>query len=522
MRILGIAPNHDSSVCVYKDGELEFFAKEERFTRVKRDNFPFRVLDKVHNLFKGKINHVTYTWTPDEDSHFKIFNAYVDKMFGLPMTYPDSRLPHHRTHAAMTFYNSQFKEALVFVIDRNGSVNIERGREAESIYQCTYPHTFTPVYQNYWTDHTFGIVKVYEAATTLLGQNSLENGKAMGLAAYGKNIKYKKLFKNSIPLHQQFENINFKLNPGQYTTMFKGLENKIASKITPDNYQYYADKCKHVQQETQNAVLALIKKFSTKTGIKNICLTGGYALNVVANNFFIKHLPKCNFYMEPVPDDSGTSIGAAMFLYRVLTGDTKMYPRNDNFYHFYENCFNRYGEATSINDLCRILENQKILGLFEGAPEAGPRALGHRSFLFDPRNPKGKDIVNTLKKREWYRPFAGVILKEKFADYFETLGLKDSPYMTINFKCKPKMKKQVPAIVHVDGTCRVQTVADGFLYTLLKAFYKKTGCPFLLNTSFNVAGSPLVQTKDEAIKFKENANNPHLGGIYFVNDKTLS
>jgi|TARA_R110002020_G_scaffold136477_2_gene304335 carbamoyltransferase len=521
MRVLGISPSHDGSVCVYTDGKIEFFAKEERFTRIKRDSFPFLALEKAHDLFKQTVDYATYCWSPPECEKFNSFNAYVIKKFKIPITFSDNLIPHHRTHAVMTFYNSPFKESLVFVIDRNGSFNYSPGeREAESVYLCSYPYTFKPIYQNYCTDKTFGVVKVYEAATTLMGQHSLENGKAMGLAAYGENLKYKKLFKGSIPLHENFEDINNKLQK-ERTTIFKGLQPAIASVITPKNYQFYANKCRHVQLETQEAVLSLIKKFSSETGIKNICLTGGYGFNVVANNFYIKNLPECNFYIEPTADDAGTSIGAAMLLYRIVTKDPNIYPLSNNFYHFYENCYNRYGSAATITDLCNILKNQKILGLFEGAPEAGPRALGHRSLLFDPRNKKGKDIVNTLKKREWYRPFAGVILKEEFANYFETLGLKESPYMTINFKCKLKMKKEFPAIVHVDGTCRVQTVSEGFLYTLLKAFYKKTGCPFLLNTSMNRAGAPLVQTKTEAIEFLKEANNTNFGGIYFVDDKTL-
>jgi len=522
MRVLAISPSHDSSVCVYNNGRIEFFAKEERFTEFKRDEFPFIVLEKVYELFKQTIDYATYTWSRFDCEKFDTFSAYVYKKFKLPLSFVNKDLPHHRNHAALAFYNSNFTDALVVVVDRNGSIRLDNTREAESVYECHYPYTFIPTYKNYWSSTTFSIVKVYEAATTLIGQNALENGKVMGLAAYGDIFKiHEKLFRDLGPFHEKFEHITFAPNKKLPTSIFKGLKNKITSTITPQNYQFYADKCRQVQLETQEAVLTLIKRCSASTGIKNICITGGYGLNVVANSFYVKSLPKFNFYFEPLSDDSGTSIGAAMLLYRHLTKDSKKYSVPNNFYHFYENCYNRYGTRQDVSKLCELLMKQKIVGLFEGAPEAGPRALGHRSVLFDPRNPNGKDIINTLKEREWYRPFAGVILEEKFKDYFETMGLTKSRDMTINFDCKPGVAAKFPAIVHVDHTCRVQTVASGFLYDLLKLFYKKTGCPFLLNTSLNVAGAPLIQTKTDAVKFFHDSQNKHWGGIYFVDDTRL-
>ena len=518
MRILALSPSHDSSVAVYSNGQIEFFGKEERFTGYKRDGYPFTTLEKAYDLFKGKIDHATYSWLPDDCHRFEIFHAYLYKRFKLTMAYPPQSC-HHLNHAALAFYNSGFEEALTFVIDRNGSWNENKERESETVFKCSYPHTFQTLYKSYWSHQypTFGIVRVYEAATTLMGQGALENGKAMGLASYGKNKKYDKLFVGHKALHDKFEETNNEWG----SAIFKGQKDKIEKDITLSNYQFYADAAKHVQIETQKAALSLIKKYVKKTGIKNICLVGGYALNVVANSFFIKNLPDCNFYIEPVSDDTGTSLGAAMILYRHETKDKNIYNVPNNFYHYYKNSKEQYGVKKSIKDLCNILNNQKILALFEGAPESGPRALGHRSLLFDPRNSLGKKIVNSLKNREWYRPFAGVILEEKFQDYFETLGLKESPYMTLSFKCKPMMKKQFPSIVHVDNTCRVQTVKDGFLYELLKEFYKKTGCPFLLNTSFNTAGNPLIHTKKDAVKFVDNCNNPSFEGVYFVEDKKL-
>jgi len=502
MRILGISPGHDSSVCVINNGEIEFFAKEERFSRIKRDQYPYGAIDLAVKHFKP-IDHVTYSWHPNDCRIFESMNAYIHKKLKLPITVIHT---HHLAHAAGVFYASGFERALAVVIDRDGSIhkntwrkfyysNKEKGgREAESIYECSYPNVFKVLYKNYWTHQTFSILKKYEAATTLIGQNCLEGGKTMGLAAYGRKGKYPKL------TNKDLEHIEVPFNGALPTSIFKGLKEKIAKEITPKNFKFYADSCRHVQLETQQEALDLIKKWVEITGIKNICIGGGYGLNVVANSYYVEHLPDCKFYFDPLADDSGTSIGAARFLYHQKTQDDMFirWSDKDNFYHFYENCFNQYGKAATIKDVLKLLLDQQIVALFEGAPEAGPRALGHRSLLLDPRNPKGKEIINTVKRREWYRPFAGVILYEHFEKYFDTLGLKESPYMTLNFKCK--RPKEIPAIVHVDNTCRVQTIKTGFLYDLLKLFYKKTGCPILLNTSLNLAGRPLVQTKTEAIE----------------------
>ena len=252
-------------------------------------------------------------------------------------------------------------------------------------------------------------------------------------------------------------------------------------------------------------------------------------LNVVANNYYIKNLPNVNFYFDPLADDSGVSIGAAMLKYRFATGDKKIHKQKDNFYHYYKKSnmviwpSNHWPkEDKTINDVVDILKDQKVVAIFDGAPEAGPRALGHRSLLFDPRNKDGKDLVNTLKKREWYRPFAGVILEDYFLEYFETLGLSSSEYMTINFDCKVQTRDYVPSIVHVDNTCRIQTVNSGFLFDLLKEFYNQTGCPMLLNTSFNLAGDPLIQSEYDAIEFIDKVGDqPVFGGVYFVDENCL-
>ena len=540
MRILAFSVAHDSSVCCLNNGEIEFFCKEERVSRKKRDQVPFKSLELFKENIKGKIDHVLYCTPSNSQKDIEgVFSIYINKIFDTPMENYSS-LRHHDCHMALAYTNSGFDEALVFVVDRNGSSffidNIEVARECESIYAVnkkeiielqknffiTGPtdqkHVIKENIKNYYNcevkcDSEFSIVKVYEAATSLIGQKPLENGKTMGLSSYSNETNFSKLFIDHVPIGEKFTG---SVAPGLGGTFFDSLD-KLTNNVSENNYHYYADKAKHVQTETQNEVLDLIKKHVESTGINNVCIVGGYGLNVVANNYYIKNLPEVNFYFEPTADDTGISIGAT-FLKNFEETNIWNKPLQDNFFHYYKNEDAPNGKFLEISDISNLLIEGKSIGVFEGCPEVGPRALGHRSILFDPRNKDSKNLVNKIKKREWYRPFAGIILEEFFEDYFHTLGYTKSEYMTINFDAKSHTKNIVPGIIHVDNTCRIQTVSTGFLYDLLKDFYNKTGCPMLLNTSLNLAGQPLVQTKKQAVEILKTSN---LDYIYFIEDKIL-
>jgi carbamoyltransferase len=546
MRILAFGINHDSSVCSIHDGKLEFFCKEERLTRIKRDHSPFNSLKKFDDLKLGKVDHVLYTTPSNNNTSIeKEYQEYVKETFGVEME-NYSHIRHHLCHASLAFYNSGYEQCLVFVIDRNGSLffmnDTEVCREAESVFVCTNVNNIFPLHKSFWINelsehnryaikqymkdvypHTYvqcenslSIVKAYEAATTLIGQHPLENGKTMGLASYGSNLEYEPLFVNGSPIRNHFSPIMTDDKFGHVS--FVDHEDKIQKDFSDGDHQYLADKAKHVQIETQKEVLRLIKKYVDQTGIKNVCVVGGYGLNIVANNYYIENLPDVNFYFEPVADDTGISIGAAMLKYAEVM-QRKPEPVADNFYHYYDDSeVLNVGEDATVEIVCDLLIAGKSVAIFDGAPEAGPRALGHRSILFDARIKNGKDIVNKIKKREWYRPFAGIVLQDKFKEFFHTNGLKESPYMTINFACKDGLKEFVPSIVHVDNTCRIQTVNKGFIFDLLEVFNRKTNCPMLLNTSFNLAGEPLIQTKKEAIEMLDKSM---LDAVYFVQEKKL-
>lgn len=540
MRIVAFNPVHDSSVCAINDGKVEFFVKEERLSRQKRDSSPFKSLELYHSLNFGKIDK--FLWVTPSNSNPSVegwYRKYIHKKFNVELENYSS-LKHHMAHAALAFNNSKFNQSLVFVIDRDGSIFFVDGvpvcRESESIFNWNKNHQYE-LYKSFWCydeknkfqikealkkeynncsinlNNRLSIVKVYEAATMMINEDALENGKTMGLASYGENLDYESLFVNGSPIGEYFSH----LNNANESPCFYGDEHMI-SKVTEENYRYYANKAKHVQQETQKEALRLIKKYTEITGIKNVCLVGGYALNVVANNFYIKNCPDLNFYFEPVADDTGITIGACI-LKNMEMKAIPVEPLDNNFYHYYnpEEVVD-VGKKSNVDEVCNLLIQQKSVAIFEGAPEAGPRALGHRSILFDPRNLNAKKLVNEIKKREWYRPFAGIILESEFAKYFDTLGIKKSEYMTINFDCLSDTKNIVPGIIHVDNTCRIQTVSSGFLFELLTKFHQRTGCPMLLNTSFNLAGQPLVQTKDDALKTLENSK---LDFVYFVDDEII-
>jgi len=546
MRILSFNISHDSSVCCYNNGQIEFFCKEERISRTKRDDMPFRSLDLFFKYNSGKpIDKIIYL-TPSncQPEIENIFSIFVKK-YGYDNIENYSSLTHHLCHASLSFYSSGFEKCLVFVVDRNGSILFDganrAARESESIFMCDYENGLAPIYKSFWTyknttkekvynllskqypytqlkiHGACGIVKVYEAATTLIGQDPLENGKTMGLSSYGKETN-KKLFEDDSPIETYFSSIGEDGEFEDSISIFSGYENLIQSNITERNYKLYADKAKHVQIETQQQVNNLIRKYVDITGIKNVCLVGGYALNVVANNFYIKSNPDINFYFEPIADDTGVPIGGAMLDYHVFSADKTVKSTKDNFFHYYEKEIIDGGINFSIENVVDLLIDQKSVAIFDGNPECGPRALGHRSILFDARNKNCKDIVNRIKKREWYRPFAGMILKEYFSEYFETLGLEESKYMTINFDCLPGIENIIPGIIHVDNTCRIQTIDkdNTFVYDLLTKFYQETNCPVILNTSFNLAGQPLVQTKQEALEVLHNSD---LDAVYFVDQQ---
>jgi carbamoyltransferase len=273
-----------------------------------------------------------------------------------------------------------------------------------------------------------------------------------------------------------------------------------------------------VQTQSQQMVLDLIIKAVETSGIKNVVLSGGYGLNCVANYFYLEELNKrgIKLYVEPISSDAGTAIGAAYFLNQMLVKDPTIKPFAESLYlgpkqeysqGQIEKVCKKYDAKieTDVDNkkVVDLIRSKNIVSLFQGSAEAGPRALGNRSILFDPTVEDGKDFVNRVKRREYFRPFAGSILHEHAHEWFDMRGLDESPHMMYAMNCKEGIAEKIPSIIHVDGTCRIQTVKrhqNPLYYDLIEEFYRASGVPIIFNTSFNLGGEPLVETLDDAVR----------------------
>ena len=542
--VLAINPGHNGSAALVCDGKLELYIEEERVSRQKYDGNPFRammyIIDRYHiNEFiiagTGQENH-RLPWT-GEDSYGALVRKY----------YPNAKISrvgsnHHDGHAYSAFYNSGFETAAAVIVDGSGSIfnfrfshdpkdNIE-AFETETIYKCSYdqikavhkiganngiPHIDAPDSE---IDGTVTTVKAYEAVSEYLGFGFIDAGKTMGLAPYGKedpnipNLFYgdtgrgdKNIFMTHYPagavidseripyLKKTEDSRDWHHNPSKVTDAAKNLAWKV-------------------QQETQERVGDLIEKAVDITGEENIVISGGYGLNCVANYYFKERFPELNIFVDPVAHDGGTSIGWAKHISYNHSKNQQLDFERDPLTTLYlgpdyeytvEDL--EYFKDIEISDadnasIAKLISEKNIVAMFQGRAEAGPRALGNRSILYDPTDINGKDFVNSVKGREWFRPFAGTVLKEHASEWFDLRGMDETPYMMYAVELQTKAIGELPAITHVDGTCRVQTVTEEQnknYYDLINEFYKLSGVPVLFNTSFNLAGEPLVEDLKDAI-----------------------
>ena len=540
MNILAINPGHNGSAALLVDGNLEFYVEEERLSRSKYDGNPF--LGMIESLKYGVDVLVLGGTSPDfpnlpwtgEDPYSGLLRKYNPNLNVINLGYA-----HHVGHAAGAFYNSGFDKAAAIIVDGSGTrhnVPVSEkqnnpGFETESIFDCNYEDGLKAVYQsfggNYDTqrfvnentemDNAVTLVKAYEAVSHYLGFGFIEAGKTMGLAPYGKyDEMIPSLFFNGrgnknvfVPNYPAGAFIDHTRHP--YLTLHEDPTawHKDPSKVT--------DAAKNlawaVQDETQTLVGDLIEKAVAKTGHKNIVIAGGYGLNCVANYYYKKRFPDLNIFVDPVSHDGGTAIGLAYLVHYTETKDTEKRPLSTLYLGpKREENYDLEGYDTkdvTPADVAKLIAEKNIVTLFQGRSEAGPRALGNRSILYDPTDPNGKDTVNKVKGREWFRPFAGSMLKEYFEEWFETYGMEETPFMMYAMDFKLEKHGEVPAITHVDGTCRIQTVTreqNEAYYDLIEEFRKITGVPILFNTSFNLAGEPLVETLEDALHTMKNCD----------------
>tara|TARA_B110000503_G_scaffold143701_1_gene247236 strand:- start:10318 stop:12114 length:1797 start_codon:yes stop_codon:yes gene_type:complete len=566
--IAGITRGHNSSVCLLKDGKVIFSIEEERLSRAKYDGGPLAAMYKILD-YTDKLDYLVVAHTQSlietagkiDFSGDDIYTGLARKL-GLidrkqnPFNHPqviDMSHVHHKLHAACAFYRSGFKEAAALIVDGAGTfITMGEGQsaqvvwEVESIFDCSYPNNIFTVHKNIGTsgpvlehfidrvDGTVfnepnrshsalitekaGITKTYEAVTNYCGWSFIEAGKTMGLFPYGsKNNAIPPLFVDTKYGTISNRNLIMPNYPnGAYVNkeMFDALSEDSDGDVTL--LQSRRDLAYAVQTETQEQVVKLIRKAVELTGHNKVVISGGYGLNCVANYHYLDALKDegIEIYCEPVSNDSGTAIGAALLKWYEISQDTTVPPQTDTLYLGFEYNYSnddinavckKYNavvvDATD-NDVVDLITSKNIVTIFQGRSENGPRALGNRSILYDPTDPNGKDFVNEVKHREYFRPFAGSILEEDVHQWFDLRGMTSSPTMMYAVNCQPGIEEKIPAIIHVDGTCRIQTVNEQqnpLYYRLIKTFKDKTGCPIIFNTSFNLGGEPLVETLDDAL-----------------------
>lgn len=539
--ILAINPGHNGSAAFVSDGKVIFYAEEERFSRLKYDGNPFRAMlqvlinNSVDELVLGGTNpqFSQLPWTGED-----AYSALVRK-FNPNVKITNLGHLHHLGHAAGAFYNSEFDTAAAIIVDGAGSFHQEKmgddnspitgGFETETIYQCSYPHEFNAVYKRYSDansqyynngvqefDNSVTITKAYEAVSFYLGFGFIEAGKTMGLSSYGKEDPSippffvegkgnKNLLIPNYPAGALIDENRF-LNLKRYSHPSEWHNDPNLIRDVDMNLAW------HVQRDTEEMMYDLIQRAVDTTGEQNIVISGGFGLNCVANYKYLKKFPNLKFYVDPIAHDGGTAIGLARYAWHQHSKNvetdplTSVYlsaPPDYNQLNIIESQVkNIIVEDTSYEQVSDLLIEGKIVALFQGQAEGGPRALGNRSILFDPRVFDGKNIVNRVKKREWFRPFACSVLEENAKDWFDMAGLDSSPFMMYAVDVLSDKAHQIPGVIHVDGTCRVQTVNSDnnyHFYKLISDFYQKTQVPMLMNTSFNLAGQPLVESVVDAL-----------------------
>jgi carbamoyltransferase len=479
-KILGLAASHNGAACLLRDGKLELAIQEERVTRKKRatlDPANFAALQYV----LGDERPDLVALSPLHDA-----NAAAAKLASHPTLgkVPCVILSHHRAHAAAALAQSGFDDATVLVIDGAGSraedlPDEERtgeGRETVSIYDGKLRplhKRFAPPAEPKWREGMMPFTSLgvmYQSVALQIFGHWDAAGKVMALAPYGT------------PRRPVSDFLDGELN--FFDVDVKGYQR------WPDRADEYAALAAETQQALEFGVLEMAKLARRLGHSDRLCYAGGVALNSVANTRIIREAGFREVFIMPAAEDNGTAIGAACLAMEEL-------PR----FAIDEDATGRiYGNEPSDDTLeqaAELLAAGHSVGWFQGRSEFGPRALGQRSILLDPRIPDGKERLNRLKGREDFRPFAPAVLAEKAPEWFVESGV--SPFMLQVWHFREEVRARVPAVVHVDGTGRVQTVAQhGPFRRLLQMFEARTGVPMLLNTSFNVAGEPIVETPEDA------------------------
>jgi carbamoyltransferase len=469
MIVLGInETSHDASLSLIKDGEILFAAHAERYSKQKNDWYNNKDIYE-DALSYGTPTHIAYYEKPLlKKTRLILKGGDSDWKPNITLDLPVKYFSHHYSHAAAGYYTSKFNDAVVVVLDSIGEWNtstiwVGEGESIKQVYKKNYPFSF-------------GLF--YSAFTDLLGLiPNQEEYIMMGMAAYGDPDRY-------------FEKINSYF-PTVHTQKYNFHKGIVDWSDNIDEQSKF-DISAAVQKVYELRLLEFMEFAKNKTGKNNLVFMGGCALNCSANTLLWSIFE--NIWIMPNPGDAGSSLGAAAAMYGKHLNWKGPYLGTD------------LGSDYPRKEILESLRSNKIAAVATGRAEYGPRALGNRSILADPRDPNIKDLVNTIKKREMFRPFAPVVL-EHFANEWFEMPTESTPYMQYAVKCKrPDL---IPSVVHEDGTSRVQTVNQHDhpdLYMLLRQWYWETGVPVLLNTSLNIKGQPLLNDRQDILDWEKKYN----------------
>ena len=521
MKVLGINMSHHASVCVVEDGEVVFALENGRLSKIKYDP---KIDDLICHLKNNFYDVIVYTsFNINNDSKKNYHNRYVKhELSKNNITYKKLIcFPHHHTtHAFSAFYNSGFKKAICLIID-NGGVspsidNKEMGSEVLSIIKIDN-NEYQDILkihannQNFYfeTGNTASYSAIspaclFEMVMTIFKYN--EPGAVMGRSSYGKEQLY-------IPKIYSFKENKFYFNIRFLEQLTRGIGKNEE------------DYCYRIQKDSTDLVIKYLEFIKERFPDYDICLSGGYFQNCMTNYEIIRK--GYNIFVDPASHDGGTCVGLAQHFYKLNA--KKPVKKYDDLYlgpkypkvssEFLKGVhivnMSTVEKKVEVDEVASLLNKDKIIAIYQGRSEFGPRALGNRSLLYNPKDPLAKDKINGIKKREWFRPYAGTVLHEKKDEWFDFYNKEETKYMSYAVKIKDDKTRIIPGVNHIDNTCRVQTLKQTenlHFYNLIKEFEKVSGVPILLNTSLNVAGKPLIETPVEAIDF---LYNTEIDYVYF-------
>ena len=579
---------HDAAAALLRDGELIAAAEEERFTRKKHDyDFPSQAIQfclSKGGLTSDELDYVVFfekpfikferilltslqtfprSWKVFQESmtSWLVEKLWIKKLIGEKVGIPPAKIlfsEHHLSHAASAFLCSPFDEAAILTVDGVGewttaSYGVGKGTAIKLLHEIRFPHSL-------------GLL--YSAFTAFLGFEVNEGEyKVMGMAPFGTPRYMDKVYKlihvekdGSFELNMDYFSFAYSTHRTfnrKFEQLFGEPRNPQAHFFTPTsgypmyfgekpaNYdilskqnQYYADVAASIQAVTEEVLLAMANHVYKETGLRHLCMAGGVALNSVANGRILRETPFEEIYIQPAAGDGGGAIGAALYGYHMVLGKPRTWVMKhaywgeeyapaeiDAFLRESGIKYMRLEDKEKLLDrVVEYLQQGEVIGWFQDRFEWGPRALGNRSILADPRKPEMKDIVNVkIKFREPFRPFAPSVLVEQAADFFglpEPARHYPARFMLFVVPVSEDKRDRIPAITHVDGTGRLQTVSRDIsptYYRLIEKFGEATGVPVVLNTSFNLRGEPIVNTPSEAFNtFRKSEMDVLVLGNYVI------